>query len=235
MTGPSPNRSALIATARALGPLREEMVFLGGQVAELLITDPASVRIRPTDDVDAIVAVATRTAYFRLGERLRDLGFREDASEDAPLCRWRYGGNLLLDVMPLSEEIPGFTNRWYQHAFQSALLLELEPDRPIRVVTAPAFVATKWTAFDSRGKGDLLSSHDVEDIVTVVAGRRELHSELLLEPVEVRAWLSQRTTAFLAHPDAAYAIEGALPDARFDPGIIRVVHERFAEIAAMRS
>lgn len=66
MTGPSPNRSALIATARALGPLRKEMVFLGGQVAELLITDPASVRIRPTDDVDAIVAVATRTAYFRL-------------------------------------------------------------------------------------------------------------------------------------------------------------------------
>ncbi len=36
------------------GPLRDEVVLVGGQVAELLITDAAAVRVRPTSDVDVI-------------------------------------------------------------------------------------------------------------------------------------------------------------------------------------
>lgn len=40
-----------------------ELVFVGGQVAELLVTDPAAVRVRPTDDVDVVVPVTTRTEY----------------------------------------------------------------------------------------------------------------------------------------------------------------------------
>jgi hypothetical protein len=55
----SPNRPALVRIARALGPLRGEVVLVGGQVAELLVTDPAAVRVRPTDDVDVICEVAT--------------------------------------------------------------------------------------------------------------------------------------------------------------------------------
>jgi hypothetical protein len=37
-------------------------VFVGGQVAELLVTDPAAVRVRPTDDVDVVVPITTRTS-----------------------------------------------------------------------------------------------------------------------------------------------------------------------------
>lgn len=232
MTGPRPNREALTAIAFALGSLREEMVFVGGQVAELLITDSVAIRIRPTDDVDVLVSAATRTSYHRLGEKLRALRFREDTREDAPLCRWRHDGELVLDVMPIDEKVLGFTNPWYEHAFATARHIAIAPDLIIKVVTGPAFVATKWAAFDSRGHGDHLGSHDVEDIVTIVAGRPELDHEVRAEPDDLRQWLSRRIAEFLAHPDATYAIEGALPDAQHDPRIIAIVRQRFETIAS---
>jgi hypothetical protein len=42
-----PNRDRLLRTARLLRPLLGELVFVGGQVAELLVTDPAPVRPIP--------------------------------------------------------------------------------------------------------------------------------------------------------------------------------------------
>ncbi len=47
----SPNRDRLLRTARLHRPLLGDLVFVGGQVAELLITDSAAVRVRPADDV----------------------------------------------------------------------------------------------------------------------------------------------------------------------------------------
>ena len=41
--------------AHALGPLRDEVVFVGGTMPALLITDPTSPLIRATKDVDLIV------------------------------------------------------------------------------------------------------------------------------------------------------------------------------------
>ena len=99
--GASPNRAVLEPIARRLGPLLDEVVFVGGQVAELLVTDRAAVRIRATDDVDIVVPVLTRTAYHRFGSRLRALGFREDTSPGAPMCRWCDPEGGLLDAMPV--------------------------------------------------------------------------------------------------------------------------------------
>lgn len=74
----SPNRDRLLRTAQLLRPLLGELVFVGGQVAELLVTDPAAVRVRPTDDVDVVVPITTRTAYHALQQRLMALGFTPD-------------------------------------------------------------------------------------------------------------------------------------------------------------
>jgi hypothetical protein len=60
----SPNRDALVRLARLLGPLADELVFVGGRVADLLVTDPVGLRVRPTDDTDCVCEAAR-------GERLR--------------------------------------------------------------------------------------------------------------------------------------------------------------------
>ncbi len=74
--------------AERLRPILEEVVFVGGQVAELLITQPASESIRPTYDVDLVIPVTTHQAYADFEEHLRALGLANDTREGAPICRW---------------------------------------------------------------------------------------------------------------------------------------------------
>lgn len=237
MTGPkeSPNRTQLESVARRMGPLLDEVVFVGGQVAELLVTDPAATRVRPTEDVDVVVGITTRTAYHAFGERLRGLGFREDTRPRAPLCRWRAADDLLLDVMPINGDVLGFTNPWYRAVLDTAVRHSLTADLSIRISAAPAYLATKWAAFDSRGGGDHVGSHDIEDIVTVVAGRTNIVADVGQASASVAGFLSERTGTFLVQPDAVDAIEGALPDARFDPTLIARVRRRLEEIERLAS
>lgn len=84
--GGSPNRPMLQAVTEALRPILDSLTFVGGQVIELLITDPATISVRATQDVDAVVPVASISEYDRVGERLRQLGFRNDMREGSPIC-----------------------------------------------------------------------------------------------------------------------------------------------------
>ena len=51
----NPNLEQLIAAAALLRPMLEDLVFVGGAVTSLLVTDEGAGRPRTTLDVDAIV------------------------------------------------------------------------------------------------------------------------------------------------------------------------------------
>lgn len=89
MRSPNPvNLEMLRHVAQRLNALRDAVVFVGGAVVDLLITDSSAPHVRSTKDVDVIVEVASAYDYHKLGERLRALGFREDSqSEGGPVCR----------------------------------------------------------------------------------------------------------------------------------------------------
>lgn len=61
----NPNIEMLETTARDLGPLIHETVFLGGAATGLLLTDPATPPIRITRDIDVIIEVVSLAAYHR--------------------------------------------------------------------------------------------------------------------------------------------------------------------------
>jgi predicted nucleotidyltransferase len=231
--GPSPNRELLVSIAKRLGSLREELVFVGGQVAELLVASGGAVRARPTDDVDVVVHATTRTAYHRFGERLRAVGFREDSRPRAPICRWVSPDGEMLDVLPVQPALIGFSNSWYEIAFASASPIEIAPGLVIRIPSAAAFLASKCAAFADRGRADVLGSHDLEDLVALVAGRPSVLDELRAAPPEVAAHVAGVFADFLRDPRADDAIGGALPDAWVDPHFIAAVRERFEAIAAL--
>src|SRR5437870_5887502 len=121
-----PNLRLLKQAAKLLIPVLDELVFVGGCTTGLFISDEGAGDVRPTFDVDAITEITSYADYAAFSERLRELGFTEDTSEGAPLCRWQNGGTTL-DVMPLNEEILGFSNRWYKAAMEAAQERELEP------------------------------------------------------------------------------------------------------------
>src|SRR5215475_87165 len=151
------NLQLLSEAARLLEPLLGELAFLGGCATALLITDSGAPAVRTSYDVDAIAAITSYSDYMEFSERLRKLGFVEDTSEDAPICRWRHG-KTILDVMPLDEKILGFSNQWYPSAMQTAQEHVLESGLRIRAVTAVYFCATKLEAFAGRGNKDYFSS-----------------------------------------------------------------------------
>jgi hypothetical protein len=71
-----PNRALLAAVAGRLGPaLCEDLVFVGGCVAGLLITDPGQAPMRPTKDVDVVAHLVATAQWYALCERLRGRGF----------------------------------------------------------------------------------------------------------------------------------------------------------------
>jgi hypothetical protein len=211
MNANDPNVALLEVVAEHLGEdLRDEMVFVGGAVAGLLITDPAMPAIRPTEDVDLLCQAVVLADYHRVEEVLRTRGFVQDMHPQAPICRWQVG-SVVVDVMPPLEEVLGFANRWYPLALETAVQVTLPSDRPIRLITAPVFLATKLEAFDGRGQGDFLFSHDLGDLLAVVDGRDVLLEECRASPRDLRGYLATRFQDLLARPAFMDALPGHLP------------------------
>lgn len=206
----NPNLEILEIAADALGGLSDELVFLGGCVTALLITDPAAPAVRATRDVDTLAEVGSAAEYRRLESRLRLCGFAVDSSPDAPICRWR-GHGILLDVMPTDEKILGFGNAWYPSAIHTSKPYTLPSGRRIRLIDPVHFLATKLEAFAGRGDNDFVMSHDLEDLICVIDGRPELTGEVLDSERALRRYISDRIGALLVDTNFRDALQGHLP------------------------
>jgi|SRR6185437_6006166 len=223
-----PNYEYLLLIADALGDLRDNVVFVGGCTAGLLLTDSAAEGIRVTKDVDAIVEAASLRQYYELESRLPALGFSRDADSDV-ICRWRHvATGVLFDLMPIDPAILGFSNRWYPEAARTATRERLSDRVEIRRIAAPAFIATKLEAFVSRGRGDFLSSHDLEDILTVVDGRPSIVDELQTASHELRQFVRETIGALLSEP----RFEDYLPGLLADSSRTDIVLERLRSLAS---
>lgn len=203
----NPNLALLIAMAQAMGPLRERVVFVGGCATGLLLTQSAVADVRPTEDVDAIVEVATLAGYYGFTQELAERGFRQTTADNTPPFRW-FWNRLQLDLVPLDEKVLGFANPWYRPGFDAAVTVETAPGLVLRHLSAPYFLATKFEAFKDRGQNDMYLSHDLEDIITVVDGRAEVPDELAFAPADVRAHVVGHIRAILAHPEFLNALPG---------------------------
>ena len=171
----------------------------------------AAAGIRPTNDVDAIVDVTSYAKYSQLAERLRALGLAEDTSDGAPICRWLHQ-DLIVDVMPTDARILGFSNQWYLPAIRSSQTISIAESQ-VRLVTPVYFIASKLDAFHGRGKDDIVMSHDLEDIIAVVDGRRELIGEIQRATAEVRRYIAIEINALLGNKVFVESLSGFLrPD-----------------------
>jgi hypothetical protein len=206
----NPNLQLLTDAAKLLEPILGELVFVGGCATALLISDKAAAEVRPTFDVDAIAEITSYAGYTEFSERLRKLGFQEDTSEGAPLCRWRQK-TTTLDVMPLDAKILGFSNTWYRPAMDHAEERELEKGLKIRLVAPVYFCVSKLEAFAGRGKNDFSASRDLEDLIAVVDGRSELVGEIQAAANDVRSYLAKEIKKLLSIRDFSDALPGHVP------------------------
>ncbi len=230
-----PNVAQLEVVAAHLGgELRQQLVFVGGAVAGLLVTDPAQPAIRPTEDVDLVAHVVARPEYYQLEHALRARGFAPDMRPGAPICRWTVE-SVTVDVMPTLDDVLGFSNPWYPLAIASAQTTVLPSGTAIQLITAPVFLATKLEAFAGRGRGDHLFSHDLGDVIAVIDGRDELASEVQDATPELRAYLAEQFSRLLAARAFRDSLPGHLPGDDASQARLPDLQAKLRQLAQMRT
>ena len=194
------NLTRIKAVHEVLKGLEDDYVFVGGAIVSLYATDSSlAAEIRPTDDVDIVVELASYKGYAELDERLRNLGFSNDIASGV-ICRYRIQG-IIVDVMPTDPSIIGFSNRWYAEGFERAIPYVLDNDTIVKIFSLPYFVASKWEAFKGRGKNDYRTSKDFEDLVYVFENVADFEEQIQASPERVISYLRDEFSELIHRDD----------------------------------
>ncbi len=204
------NIEMLQIVAVGLGALKDVMVFVGGSVAELYADNPSGSEIRPTKDVDCVIELSSRIEHNKLEENLRAIGFANDTSLGAPICRWIYK-DILVDVMPAEENILDFTNIWYVEGIKNKIPKTLPNGIEIFVFAPEYYVASKFEAHKGRGGEDLRQSHDFEDIVYIMDNYPKIVDDIINAEENVKSYLRNNYLCLKENNNLKEGIASALP------------------------
>lgn len=207
---PGENIIMLQTVANGLGELKDEMVFVGGAVAELYADNPAASEIRPTLDVDCVIEIRSRLQFAKMEENLRARGFKNDTSKGAPICRWIYK-DIKVDVMPTDSDVLGFSNRWYEEGIEIKIQKTLPDGTEVFVFPPEYYLAAKFEAHNSRGGNDLRQSHDFEDIIYILDNCSDIVDNISVSNQSVKEYLKSECQKLLENPNITEGIESALP------------------------
>lgn len=227
------NLESLICIAEHLEELCDEVVFVGGCVIGLLLSDRAAPDVRYTMDVDCIINIITKPKYYVMAEKLRQKGFKESPIEDHPICRWDCE-RIVVDIIPVEKSVLGFSNKWYKEALLNTFDKQISNSIKIRIISAPYFLATKMEAFKDRGKRDFLFSHDLEDIISLIDGRPEIANEISNSSNNLKNYLSTEFSLLMENEQFHQALPGHLNYSQESESRRKIVEERISAIIALR-
>ncbi|MBY0385370.1 nucleotidyl transferase AbiEii/AbiGii toxin family protein [bacterium] len=186
------NIALIKIVAHALGDLNQGAVFVGGATLPFYIPQKYWPQVRPTEDIDVVTKVIGRMSNWKQDDALREKGFKNDFSQGAPICRWKYN-DIIVDIMSIDEKVFGFSNRWYSEGLKNCRVTMLD-EQKINILSVPYFLATKIEAFQDRGKGNYLYGKDIEDIISVfeVLDRDLFKAEIQKTSAELKNYLKEK-------------------------------------------
>ena len=197
------NRKVVLKVAQALGALNKKVVYVGGAVISMYIDDPAAEDVRPTKDIDIVLEIASLGELEELRQTLVDKGFSQ-THEDDVICRFRYE-DLKVDVMSTRAIGWAPANPWFARGFTLSQSIDLD-GITIRVMPLPFFLASKFSAFESRGGIDPRTSYDFEDIVYILNYRTNIKEEILNSEEDVKTYLISCFNRVLSEPALQEAV-----------------------------
>lgn len=202
------NKERIIHVAKRLEELRKKLVFIGGGIIGLILDQDYLLQPRPSYDLDAIVEIYGMLDFEEINDQLRKLGFKHNV-RDQIICRWEIDG-IQVDIMPTDPKILGFSNKWYKEAARTASNYFLEKELEILLISAPYLLATKIEAFESRGRKDFFGSHDFEDLITIIDGRKNIVKEISQSSKDLQKYFIEKFSSYLKDGDFIQALPGHL-------------------------
>jgi hypothetical protein len=203
-------------------------VFTGGGIVGLLLTDQAAPPPSRTKDVDLVLEIANYGEFIGMEDVLRRTGFTQSAQERAVIVAWQWKG-VRVDFLPhLPMELMQ-SNRWFPFLIDEAERVEVVEGKFAWRASAPCFIATKFEAFNSRGRGDYAASKDMEDIIAVIDGRVEMLDEIHFCAHDVRGFISLSCRQLLANRRFIDCLPQIVPDDQRET----IVEDRLRKLASV--
>ena len=197
------NLKVVEKVALALGELNEDVVYVGGAVISLYVTDEGAEQARPTKDIDISVQVSTYSQMDILREKLAAKKIYPAPTETV-LYRYSYE-DILIDFIPYEDTPLGPTNPWLKPGFKKAYPVKIGSVE-IRILPVSLFLASKWEAFKSRGS-DPRMSHDFEDIIYIIDNNLNLVDDVIMAEKDVQLFLKEMSKKIVSHSSRNEIIE----------------------------
>lgn len=191
------NIKVIEKVAEALGELNDQVIYVGGAIVSFYITDTGADQPRPTKDIDISVQISTYAEMDQLREKLATKGIFP-ATDQNVMYRYEYE-DVLIDFIPYESTALGPTNSWLKPGFPKAYPVQAGA-QTIRILPVGYFLATKFEAFQSRGKNDPFVSHDFEDIIFVLDNNIEVVELIKNEDETLIAFMKEMAKYILEHP-----------------------------------
>lgn len=203
LSGQAINLKILEKVASALGELNTNMLYVGGAVMSLYVTDEGAEQPRPTNDIDISVQISSYSQMENLRQQLVARRIYP-APTSSVMYRYTYE-DILIDFIPDEETPLGPTNSWLKPGFKNAYRVKIGKTE-INIMPVSLFIATKWEAFKSRGR-DPRTSHDFEDIIYTIDNNLNLVDDVKKAEIEVQHFLKKMSEEILFHPSSNEIIE----------------------------
>jgi len=113
---------------------------------------------------------------------------------------------------------------WYKQALAKAQSFYLDDKLTINLVAPAYFIATKLEAWKGRGNNDLISSHDIEDLINLIDGRLEIVGELNEAEAGLRKYVQKELTILMNDSNCEYVIQSIT---RGDTQREELIYKRF--------
>lgn len=197
------NLKAVEKIATILEELNDDVVYVGGAVVSLYVTDEGAEQPRPTKDIDITVQVSTYAQMDELREKLATKGIYPAPAESV-MYRYQFE-DILIDFIPWEATPLGPTNSWLKPGFEKAYSVELE-ETEIKILPVSLFLATKWEAYKSRGTSPR-TSHDFEDAIYVIDNNLNLVEDVAVAEEDVKDFLKEMCSEILSHESRNEIIE----------------------------
>ena len=197
------NLKVVEKVALALEEINDDVIYVGGAVVSLYVTDKGAEQPRPTKDIDISVQISSYAQMDQLRERLASKKIYP-ASSETVMYRYTYE-DVLIDFIPFEETPLGPTNRWLKPGFKRAYPTTIGK-ATIKILPVSMFLATKWEAYKNRG-GDYRMSHDFEDIIYVIDNNLNLVNNIIEADKDVQLFLKEMCNEILSHPSRNEIIE----------------------------
>jgi hypothetical protein len=224
-----PEHERLTIAAGAIEPILNRVVLVGPPVVTLLMNNSTLHTPDVTFAADSTLQLLSTSMIDRLGVELQKRGL-SPVGRAGGADRWRVSDDVAIDLIQVRTDDGDPEQLWLEYATLLTLPITVGRQLVVRIAGAPAMLALELASF-RRKQVRTIESEELERVVLLVAGRKEIERECAVAPPELRSIIVSSLARLSGDDTLEILIQRALPDSVNLPALGTWVRERIRRMA----